>query len=53
MIRVLWENLNEAINGEIYEVNEIYNAVARLQDERRCPLGPIRRKNSRNHVSEG
>ncbi|MEM3479824.1 MAG: rubrerythrin family protein [Candidatus Bathyarchaeia archaeon] len=37
MIRSTADNLQEAINGETYEVNEMYpayNAVAKLQDER-------------------
>ncbi|MCX8171759.1 MAG: rubrerythrin family protein, partial [Candidatus Bathyarchaeota archaeon] len=37
MIRGTAENLQEAINGETYEVNEMYpayNAVAKLQDEK-------------------
>ncbi|MEM1531164.1 MAG: rubrerythrin family protein [Candidatus Bathyarchaeia archaeon] len=37
MIRSTVENLQEAINGEAYEVNEMYpayNVVAKLQDER-------------------
>lgn len=37
MIRSTVENLQEAINGETFEVNEMYpayNAVAKLQDER-------------------
>ncbi len=37
MIRSTVENLQEAINGETYEVNEMYpayNAVAKLQDEK-------------------